>query len=179
MTINEGTWLQTDEAIDVVASLRHATLCLELARTDLHAYKWAFLALHSALQGACVCHLTTTAAPIGALNCPSTRQWNEYLEKVGNNAPAPATRILDFPELLKAVRRVQSAGNGSNHEQITITDEELNWLKYLHDEVRNQFTHFAPQGWDYRSFWHSEVWKLGCEDHKRNSYCALGLQTPR
>ena len=61
------TWIRTDEAEDAAGSVRHALRAGEMTANDPQAWKWVALALHSALQGACVCHLTTTAAPIGAV----------------------------------------------------------------------------------------------------------------
>lgn len=60
-------WVRTDETEDVAGSLRHALLCGRHVAEDEHAWKWVRLALHSALQGASVCHLTTSFVPIGAV----------------------------------------------------------------------------------------------------------------
>jgi len=58
-------WIRTDEAEDVAGSMRHAIRAGRLVAEDSQAWKWVVLAVHSALQGACVCHLTETAAPLG------------------------------------------------------------------------------------------------------------------
>ncbi len=146
---DESVWLIMDEASDVAGSLRHAVTSFHLLETDAYAFKWAFLALHSALQGACVCHLTTTAAPVGAVSAKNAGEWLEYFEagRTGKAVKPPKTYILELPLLLKKVRKHNSSGNGPIHADIKISDIELDWLKRLHVEVRNQLTHFEPMGW--------------------------------
>ena len=58
-------WLITDESNDVAGSIRHALRTASFVGEDPQAWKWIALALHSALQGACVCHLSTTAMRAG------------------------------------------------------------------------------------------------------------------
>lgn len=140
-------WISTDEAEDVAGSVRHAIRCFAVVNQDEQAWKWIMLALHSALQGACVCHLVTTAPPIGIV-C-NVDEWLAYYEQQRNdpNAIRPKTRLMTLPDLLKATRKDHSAGDRSNTHGIPISDQEYQWIKRLHDEIRNQFVHFQPQGW--------------------------------
>lgn len=145
----QGHWIQTDEAEDVAGSIRHALLCAGLVAEDPQAWKWAALALHSALQGACVCHLTTSFAPVGAVTSRNAAEWISYVEQTRINPAAepPRPHLLGLPDLLKAVRKPNSAGDRSNDAGIAISDAELAWLRRFHDAVRNQFVHFEPMGW--------------------------------
>lgn len=141
-------WIRTDEAEDVAASVRHALRCLLISSSDDQAWKWFALALHAALQGACVCHLTTTAAPLGAVERKNAKEWIEYFERLDDpNAKQPGTRIMSLPDLLKAARRPNSAGDRSNAVGVPLSDEELAWLKRFHNGIRNNFVHFSPKGW--------------------------------
>jgi len=143
-------WIRTDEAEDVAGSIRHALRVTPFLADDPQAWKWLMLALHSALQGACVCHLTTTAAPVGALTKQNTGEWLDFLEKQRTDPaaqPPSKTHLLNLPDLLKAVRKARSAGDRSNAAGVAISDAELAWLKRIHGEVRNQFVHFEPMGW--------------------------------
>lgn len=142
-----GNWLHTDEAEDVAGSVRHALRCRNLIADDPQSWKWFILSLHSALQGACVCHLVGTAAPLGAVDEENQGEWLKYLEASRTDpvAPPPKTRIMNLPLLLKAVR---VPGDGRYYcSPINLTDNESAFLKRFHEEFRNQFTHFAPQGW--------------------------------
>lgn len=141
-------WVRTDECEDVAGSIRHALRTAEFARHDPQTWKWIMLALHSALQGACVCHLTTTAAPVGAVTRENAGNWLEYFEhsRDGRDVGPPPTRLMALSELLKAVRRRHSAGDRRNAEGIVVDDRELAWLTRLHTTVRNQFVHFEPRG---------------------------------
>lgn len=142
-------WVRTDEAEDVAGSIRHALRCAEYVAEDPQAWKWAALALHLALQGACVCHLTTSFAPVGAVTPRNAAEWLAFVERsrTDPDAGAPRTQLMGLPNLLKAVRKPNSAGDRSNDAGIAISDTELAWLKRFHDTVRNQFVHFAPMGW--------------------------------
>lgn len=142
-------WIRADEAEDVAGSIRHVIRTVQFVSEDLQAWKWIAIALHSALQGACVCHLTTTAAPLGAVTKRNAVEWLAYLEdsRAHPNAKPPETYLMSLPDLLRAVRKPYSAGDRSNAAGVTIRDSELSWLQCFHKDVRNQFTHFKPMNW--------------------------------
>jgi len=145
----DETYFQTDEAEDVAASVRHALRCWAMTKDDPHAWKWFALALHSALQGACVDHLLTTATPVGPLTARSNSAWMDYFEASRNDdtvRPPARTELMALPDLLKTVRKAGTAGNGTA-AAILIDDGDFSWLRRFHDEIRNQFVHFEPMGW--------------------------------
>lgn len=145
---------QTDEAKDVVGSIRHAVRCTSFIQDDPHAWKWYFLALHSALQGACVCHLATTQGPLGTLNEKGTKEWLTYYEQwtkknetgAGNVNRPQKNWTMAFPDLLDAIERSETHGI-RNHHPIYLDKNEKKWLKRLHSEFRNEFIHFKPIWW--------------------------------
>jgi hypothetical protein len=147
--MTEGNWLQTDEADDVAGSIRHVLRSAEFVAEDPQAWKWVALSLHSALQGACVCHLTTSAPPIGAVTPRNAAEWLAYHEKSRSDPDAkpPRSWLMELPDLLKAIRKPHSAGDRSNLAGIELSNAELNWLRRFHKAVRNQFVHFEPMGW--------------------------------
>lgn len=144
--MSQDGWLTTDEAQDVAGSIRHALLCSRYLGRDEQTWKWFLLALHAALQGACVCHLLTTADPIGAVKPRNEAEWLAYFNARPTERPVipPATELMNLPELLKTVRNQRDP---SRAPTIAITDREVNWLTRIHREIRNQFVHFAPAGW--------------------------------
>jgi hypothetical protein len=142
-------WIDIDEAEDVAGSIRHVLRAARFVGEDSQAWKWVALALHSALQGACVCHLTTTAAPVGAVTERNAGEWMAYFEDSRTNPDAkpPKTYLMVLPDLLKAVRKPNSAGDGASAVGVSISDAELHWLCRFHEDIRNQFVHFEPRGW--------------------------------
>jgi hypothetical protein len=140
-------WIRTNETEDVAGSIRHAIHSVQFVGEDPLAWKWVVVALHSALQGACVCHLTTTAAPVGAVTKQNAAEWMAYFDerRTNPNMELPKTQLMALPELLKAARKPHSAGNGS--DGVEISDSELSWLRRFHEDIRNQFVHFEPKGW--------------------------------
>ena len=138
--MQNDNYLRTDEYDDVLGSIRHAIVCSRLVENDPQAYKWGILALHSALQGACVCHLVGSTAPLGVVY--NEQEWIDYLNNRDENKP-PKTKLKSLPELLNALRNSDTSKNG----KIEISKKEYDRLKYFHDKIRNQFVHFEPQGW--------------------------------
>jgi len=116
---------------------------------DAQAWKWLALALHAAVQGALVCHLVTTASPLGAVTNRNAEEWVDYFDKSRSDSTfrPPRTRLLDLPELIKLARKPGSCGDGRETTHVRVSDQELNWLHRFHSEVRNQFVHFEPMGW--------------------------------
>ncbi|HEV7340152.1 MAG TPA: hypothetical protein VGN68_00815 [Sphingopyxis sp.] len=157
-----ANWISTDEASDVFASVRHAIRVASFVAEDPLAWKWIALALHSALQGACVCHLTTTQTPIGAVTKRNAAEWLRYDEERRSNSDArrPQTYLMNLPSLLKAIRKPRSAGDGSNESGVLVSELELEWLCSFHETIRNQFTHFAPMGWSVEVSGIPELGKL-------------------
>ena len=147
--VPQGLWLRTDEAEDVAGSIRHCIASYDLAAADPQAWKWVILAMHSALQGACVCHLTTTFVPVGSVTDRNADEWIAWSEerRVNPDAIQPKTYLADLPTLLKRARKPFSAGDGRNTFGIRITSSELAWLTRLHRDARNQFMHFSPTSW--------------------------------
>lgn len=142
-------WVRMDEAEDVAGSIRQVLRAATFVNAVSQTWKWVVLALHSALQGACVCHLTTTMAPVGAVTERNAGEWLTYFEAshTNPNLRPPKTHLMGLPDLLLAVRQPNSAGDSSYPDGVEISDSELYWLGHLHKNMRNQFVHFEPMGW--------------------------------
>ena len=163
-----GGFVRFDERQDVMVSLEHCVMSLQQSEQLKGAWKWVVLSLHSAFQGAMVCHLTGTMQ-IGALEEKCAKKWCEWysrhsrgeIEYVPDGVDElglPKTRIKykkDHPpkiwvasplELLDRLgsmeKRFEEAGRA-----ISITDQQKESFKDFNDELRNKFTHFSPRGW--------------------------------
>lgn len=109
-----------------------------------------------------MCHLVTTAAPVGAVTKQNAREWLEYFEssRTDPSLRQPNTYLMPLPDLLKAVRKPNSAGDAGNGSQIAVSDRELSYLKSFHVTIRNQFQHFAPMGWSIEVSGFADLAKL-------------------
>jgi|SRR5690606_1970863 hypothetical protein len=145
-------YLRTDEFEDVHASLTLLRGVLERILEEPALWKWAVIAGHSALQGACVCILTQTDG-LGALTDKSTRELTEKLygetdrgRKMDEDSVAwPEERIAELPELLKRLPgelKVSLPGRNARSYGYELPGD----LRRLH-EFRNKFTHFASISW--------------------------------
>ncbi len=74
---------------DVVGSVRHAIRIAQFVREDPLAWKWRFL------QGACACHLATTAAPPSAVTKRNAGEWPACFEdsRADPDAKLPETHL--------------------------------------------------------------------------------------
>jgi len=164
-------WLRTDEGQDVIASLLECIRCVRRASSEVGAWKWAILSLHSAFQGAMVCHLSGTAQ-LGALKKANVVAWLAWHERdregkikkkvegiddfgileIEQNPPGdptdnPPEDYLESPpglfeRLYNADKRCE-AGAGA---LIDVSLEEKDSFRRLNN-LRKQFTHFAPRSW--------------------------------
>ena len=93
-------YVRTDECQDVLASLEQCAFSLAQVRRSERAWKWVILSLHSALQGAMVCHLSGTEQ-LGALRGDDAKRWREWnnnsIQGGDENAgdPPPEPHIAD------------------------------------------------------------------------------------
>jgi len=65
---------------NVAGSIRHVIRTAHFVGEDSLTWKWVVMALHSARHSACVCHLTTTAAPEGPVTERNAGEWLAYFE---------------------------------------------------------------------------------------------------
>ena len=160
-------YARTDERRDIVASLEHCALSLIRAKETDGAWKWVILSLHSALQGAMVCHLSGTAQ-LGALTKDSADQWLQWHENdrsrdlehssdgaknLGNFGSSkdfdrgqPAERVASAPELFRRLRCSSARIEYQCGAVQKITASQIKSFRRLH-RLRNEFTHFHPKGW--------------------------------
>ncbi len=161
-------YIETDECLDVLASLEHCALSLRQAQQSDRAWKWVVLSLHSALQGAMVCHLSGTAEE-GALTKKCAKEWFEWHERdrrgeisrvqegidefgiptmrIARKEDNPPQDIVAsaselFGRLSCPSKRIESSCGAI----IKITERQQTAFTRLHN-LRNKFTHFSPKGW--------------------------------
>ena len=141
-------FVDTDERQDVLSSLDNCVLSLTRSRDFGGAWKWVVLSMHSALQGAMVCHLSGTAQ-LGALTETSAARWRRWYERSGragkSNLP-PVERVAAASELFRRL----STSEGRLEQQcgavIEITDRQRESFRQI-NLLRNELVHFGPKGW--------------------------------
>lgn len=136
-------YLRIDERTDVLLSLRQCDLALRLAGRSPGNWKWAILALHNALQGALVCHLSGSAQ-LGALTAKSISEWLSWYGG-DRSLPPPKERLAETKELFARLsaenKRYEQAG-----PIIPVGTDQVRAFQRLHT-LRNDFQHFTPKGW--------------------------------
>lgn len=140
--MDRDQWFQTDEAEDVVASLKILRDCIQRVQIDAHYWKWIVLSAHSAVQGAIVCHLSGSMQ-IGALTKTSATNVVNSLE-AGFERARKEERMASpremFRRLSDQAERLEMAG-----EVFDCSAEET--FFGLICDLRDEFTHFTPKHW--------------------------------
>ncbi len=137
-------WLQTDEAEDVICSIEHCSICLDLIDRNPVHWKWAIIALQNALQGAMVCHLAGSAN-VGHLKASNATKWLNWYAS-GRVGEVPNEWMADPQTLLERVAGQQSRIEQGSGSALSITEDEISAFKALNG-LRKQFAHFNPMGW--------------------------------
>jgi hypothetical protein len=135
-----GQYLRFDEVEDVLSSLDLLAHCAPLLSKKPSYWKWAIISGHAALQGAMVCALHDTSN-LSVLDKISTRKMREWLDQPTEDPPQE--RLAYFNTLLERCR----ASDHMKGQPLNLSPSQLKDIGRLHNEFRNGFTHFVPQGW--------------------------------
>lgn len=135
-------YLRTDEQYDVLVSLKEVRFQILRTDQDIDCWKWALIALASAVNGALTCNLSGTAQ-VGALDKKTAKKMIAALQNdSGEQAPEP--RLAGPHELLQRAKgsgRIEGAG-----PHISVPKPQENSFRRIF-KFRNQFIHFSPTGW--------------------------------
>jgi len=129
-------WVKFNEYENVLASTDLLALAVSQLREQPSNWKWMMLAAHDALQGAMVCAVQNTSCT-NILNKQSEKETLDWLDKLEGDEPAQY--LADFLTLLKKYRK--------KYPSSAITADQLNDIRKLHNQFRNNFAHFTPKGW--------------------------------
>ena len=162
------SFIYIDERLDVLASLELCAVSLTHTRQTERAWKWVVLSLHSALQGAMVCHLSGTAQ-LGALTKQNASKWldwynsrrhsetesmQENYDESGvpithaedNGEPAPVEFVASADVLFERLYCKSKRVEDSFGKVISVNEQQKKSFDRLH-RLRHKFTHFSPKGW--------------------------------
>jgi hypothetical protein len=148
-------WFETDERLDVLHSLRHASACKREAQERPEMWKWSIIAMHNALQGALACHLSGSQQ-IGAMKAEFGRQWLVYNQHDRDPAmDVPIEELASVHALFqRATTGIETTRRGNRVEwvsdnslpPISVPETTTKGFEKL-VQLRNDFIHFTPKGW--------------------------------
>ena len=134
-------YLRTDEVEEAISAIEMVAESVAGAKSDIYRWKWALIALHSAVQGFMDLALRSSNG-LAALKDDVAAAWLEAYE---NNQSLPQEGLDSYENLYKKVKGdrmliyVHSKKFVPNGSQ----GRSINKLKDLRDE----FIHFVPKGW--------------------------------
>lgn len=123
--------IETDEQHEGARSLEMLYQELSKVHRDMYAWKWAILALHSAVQNFIVCAISGTDQT-GALKEEDRKKWLEHYEK---KLGPPEVKLATFLILFERMKKLTGF-----HEKVDADMANLN-------DFRNDFIHYTPKGW--------------------------------
>jgi hypothetical protein len=138
-------WLDTDEQHDVLVSLIEVEHQLRrVADGNIHCWKWAIIALASAVNGALTCNLSGFMQ-VGAL-CEQDAEQMIASSQMDAKAERPKDPCLAKPGMLlkrarRTDKRLEPAGPILNID----SNQARAFRRLFH--LRNAFLHFKPLGW--------------------------------
>ena len=95
--MSDQTWLRTDEIEEFIDGLEHSAMFAKQLTDDVKFWKWLIIALHSALQGACVCalrdHDTTGVEVLERRSWREMLHWLQVDSRENPCAPVPEQRL--------------------------------------------------------------------------------------
>ena len=147
MSDDQEHWLRTDEIEEFIDALEHSALITGQLDENLRAWKWLIIALHSALQGACVCALRGhDTAGVSVLTTKSWKQvwhWLDVESRKTTHKPPPPEQLASLLELFSRVRDP----NLLPAPHTLIASPEIVADVEMLNRRRNDFIHFVPRGW--------------------------------
>jgi hypothetical protein len=134
-----GDFVTVEDEADLLNSLEHCRLSLELVASDLLNWKWCLLAAHSATQIGAVITLKR-AGPLQHLHRDSRNKRLEYFDKLGTpeQIDYPLADLNTFEHLIDSVWPLLAA-----HPDDTSLRRRLKSL----GEIRDGWVHFGDHGW--------------------------------
>jgi len=135
-------YLLTDEYEEAVSALEMVTESLEKARVDAYRWKWALIALHSAVQGFMVLALRGSNN-LAVLREKNAKKWGKAFR---NNQLLPDERLDAYLDLYSKVQDKAIMKKNVHSIEFIPSEAQDKSIRIL-DSLRNEFIHFVPKGW--------------------------------
>ena len=136
---SDPTFVVTDEFVETISALEATADELQRVQADPYRWKWAILALHSAMQGMMALALRG-GNNLRVLKPEDTKR---FLDAVESDGPYPADlKMDDFLSLYKKIKSEDMLFY-VNSQKFTPQGAEGQSLKAL-NRLRDQYVHFIP-----------------------------------
>ena len=136
---SDPTFVVTDEFVETISALEATADELQRVQADPYRWKWAILALHSAMQGMMALALRG-GNNLRVLKPEDTKR---FLDAVESGGPYPADlKMDDFLSLYKKIKSEDMLFY-VNSQKFTPPGTEEQSLKAL-NRLRDQYVHFIP-----------------------------------
>jgi len=138
-----GIWLRTDEREEVLKTLSACRDFLKKVHEDKSYWKWVFISLHNAIQGAMVVALRRTDG-FGPIREDIEKKWYKKYRETGESGPINE-KLMNFPDLYEKIKREETLQWTSVTAYKPPSNQD--WAMKKLNSIRNEFIHFTPKGW--------------------------------
>jgi hypothetical protein len=134
-------YLSTDEVEEAISAIEMVSESVAGAKVDIYRWKWALIALHSAVQGFMVLALRGSNG-LAVLKDDVAAAWLDAYDK---NLPLPEERLDSYENLYKKAKGDRMLIYGHSRKFVPNGSQggSINKLK----DLRDDFIHFVPKGW--------------------------------
>ena|SRR3990167_3541794 len=132
----QPNFLTTNERTNSVDYLLRSYEFIVQTKTNVHAWKWAIIALHGALYGFAICACRGSNNEFVA---PARRT------KEGKDLKNP--RLIGIDDALEACQNPTKMGMFDRSNHLQLSDQQKNSIRRLISAFRNNFEHYIPRTW--------------------------------
>ena len=145
-TQEEKNWLRTDEREEFVCALEYCAELTASLKDKTMSWKWLIIALHNALQGACVCALrgkdTTGISVLTKNSGKKMWQWLCVDSRKNPTPSMPEERLAAMTQLYKRASNPKYLPEPHTLPPNSLRGKDVRRL----NQLRNDFIHFVPKG---------------------------------
>lgn len=135
-------YYRTDEETEAADALQIAARFAEETLSDIRMWRWALIALHSAVQGFMALSLRHGNG-LAALTEESAAAWLAAYE--ANASSYPEEKLDSYLGLYKKIKSTSYGTIGGNRRFVPRGSQ--GWSIRRLNRIRNEFIHFTPKGW--------------------------------
>lgn len=132
----QPNFLTTNERTNSVDYIIRSYEFIVQTKTNVHAWKWAIIALHGALYGfaICACRGSNNEFVAPTLRTPE----GKYLKN---------PRLISIRKALEACQNPKKMGMYTFSKHLELSEQQNNSIKWVTSAFRNNFEHYIPRTW--------------------------------
>lgn len=145
---SDENYLRFDEKSNTYDSLEKLLFFLDGVEKNLNFWKWAIIALHSALYGSMILSLQGTH-PDRVSKLPIKKKRIHTIDEKDNPVTIEINdkKLISFHDAFKRIQQTKYMKMYVGSKFFRPKHNHYEAVEWINDELRNPFLHFIPRGW--------------------------------